>query len=106
LLPKLGAITMLLAAGTAAHYGQQPLPLTIATFAAAAGLLGALVNRWAALPAMLVATAGLLVVFVSFALSKSGVTWAQSAAMVTYGLTMLTSLMILVEQKGQGCELS
>jgi sugar phosphate permease len=106
LVPKLGALGTLLAAGGAVSYGDQPMLLTIATFAAAACLLGTFSNRWAALPAMLVATAGLLVVFATFAQSNTGVTWAQSAAMVNYGLTMLTTLMIFVEQKGEPCELS
>ena len=106
LIPKVGALGMMLAAGGALNYGDQPILLKIATFSAAACLLCTLANRWAALPAMLVATAGLLTVFVSFVQTNDGVTWAQSAAMVCYGLTMITSLMVLVEQKGQICELS
>jgi hypothetical protein len=45
-------------------------------------------------------------VFVSFVQNQDGVTWAQSAAMVTFGLTMITSLMILVEPEEELCELS
>ena len=106
LVPRIGALAMVLAAGGALSYGDQPILLKVATFSAAACLLGTLANRWAALPAMLVATVGLLTVFVSFVQSHSGVTWAQGAAMVTYGLTMITSLMILVEQKDEQCALS
>ncbi len=106
LVPRIGALGMMLAAGGAVSYGDQPLLLQIATFAAAACLLGTLVNRWAALPAMLVATAGLLAVFVSFVQSQDGVSWAQSVAMVTFGLAMITTLMILVEPEEELCELS
>jgi hypothetical protein len=48
---------------------------------------------------LVVATAGLLFVFVSFVRLKHSVTWDQSAAMVAYGLTMIGALMILVEKK-------
>jgi hypothetical protein len=106
LVPRIGALGMMLAAGGAVSYGDQPIVLQIATFSAAACLLGTLLNRWAALPAMLVATAGLLAVFVSFVQNQDGVTWAQSGAMVTFGLTMITSLMILVEPEEELCELS
>lgn len=106
LVPRIGALGMMLAAGGAVSYGDQPILLQIATFSAAACLLGTLTNRWAALPAMLVATAGLLAVFVSFVQSQDGVSWAQSGAMVTFGLTMITSLMILVEPEEELCELS
>lgn len=106
LMPKVGALGLMLAAGSALVYGDQPILLMIATFASAVCLLGTFATRWAALPAMLVATLGLLTVFASFVQSHDGVTWAQSAAMVTYGLTMITSLMILVEQRDGLCELS
>lgn len=106
LVPRFGAMAMMLAAGGALSQGEEPIVLVVATFLAAAFLLGTHVSGWAALPAMLVATAGLLTVFVSFVQSHDGVTWSQSAAMVTYGLAMITSLMILVEPKDEGCELS
>jgi sugar phosphate permease len=105
-VPKIGALVMLLAAASAMSYGHQPLLLQVAAFAAAACLLGTLVNRWAALPALLVATAGLLIVFASIVQRDDGVTWDQTVAMVTCGLAMITSLMILVEQKDNPCELS
>ncbi len=106
LIPKFGALAMLLAAGAAIVYDEQPIALQVATFAAAICLLGAFANRWAAGPALAVATAGLLTVFATFVRMHDGVTWTQSAGMVAYGLTMITSLMILVEHKGQLCESS
>ncbi|MGD9720153.1 MAG: MFS transporter [Pirellulales bacterium] len=106
LIPKLGTVGMMGAAGGALSYGDQPMLLQIATYSAAVILLLTLANRWAALLAILVATAGLLTVFVSLVQAGEGGTWAESAAMVTFGLTMITSLMILVERKDVRCELS
>ncbi|MBI5761116.1 MAG: MFS transporter [Planctomycetales bacterium] len=98
-MPKLGAIGMLIVASIAITYGDQPLALRLVTYASLIGLLGTFVSRWTAAPSLVVATAGLLFVFVSFVRLKTSVTWDQSAAMVAYGLTMITALMILVEKK-------
>jgi hypothetical protein len=35
---------------------------------------------------------------------SDGVTWDQAIAMVSYGLAMITTLMILVERKEIACE--
>jgi sugar phosphate permease len=104
LFPKLAAVALLLIAAVAVLRGGQPLALAIATAAAAVCLVGSFFARWAAAPGLIVAAAGVLTVFVSYARSSDGVTWEQAIAMVSYGLTMITSLMILVERKDQACE--
>jgi sugar phosphate permease len=104
MFPKLLAVALLGIAAVAVARGNQPLMLTIATAAAAICLLGSFSTRWAAVPGLIVAAAGVLVVFVSYAQRGHGVTWGQSIAMVSYGLTMVTTLMILVERKGHACE--
>jgi sugar phosphate permease len=106
LVPRIGAFGMMLAAGGALSQGEQSIVLKVATFVAAAFVLGTFASRRAALPAMLVASVGLVTVFASFVQSHDPVTWPQCAAMVTYGLAMITSLMILVEPKDEVCELS
>lgn len=103
--PKFASVVLLTLAAMASSYGQQPLALQVATYAAAALLLASFVNRWAALPAMGVAGVGVLVVFVLYLQSGAkAVSWHQVAAMVAYGLTLITGLMILVERKEPACE--
>lgn len=104
MFPKLAAVALLGIAAIAASRGSQPLPLTIATAAAAICLLGSFFTRWAAVPGLIVAAAGVLMVFASYVRMKDGVTWDQAIAMVSYGLTMIATLMILVERKDQACE--
>lgn len=104
MFPKLAAVALLGIAAVAASRGSQPLPLTMATAAAAICLLGTFFTRWAAVPGLIVAAAGVLIVFVSYVRMKDGVTWDQAMAMVCYGLTMIATLMILVERKDQACE--
>jgi hypothetical protein len=56
---------------------------------------------------MFVAAAGVLTVFILFVQSgEKTIAWHQVAAMVAYGLTMITTLMILVGRKGATCESS
>lgn len=105
-IPKLGAIAALAVASAAITYGDQPAALRIASYACVVCLVGTFVIRWAAVPALIVAAAGLMIVFVSYVRMNGGVTWDQSAAMVTYGLTMITSLMVLVERSPERCESS
>ncbi len=76
----------------------------IASYAAAAALVGTLVSRWAATPALVMGVVGLLAVFAAYVRDDSSVSWDQAAAMTTYGLTAIGALMILVERKGQSCE--
>jgi sugar phosphate permease len=102
--PKLGALLTLSAASAAVIAGQQPLVVQGASVAGALCLLGAFATRWAALPAMIISAVGLLAVFASYIGRHAGVTWDQSAAMVMYGLTIITALMILVEKQGEQCE--
>ncbi len=104
MFPKLAAVILLGIAAIAAGLGNQPLPLTIATAAAAIILLGSFFTRWVALPGLVAAAAGVLLVFVSYVRMSDGVTWDQAIAMVSYGLTLITTLMILVERKDQACE--
>jgi sugar phosphate permease len=102
--PKLAAIALLGLAAVAAGRGDQPQALTVATGAAALCLIGSFFTRWAAVPGLLVAAAGVLIVFVSYVRMSDGVTWDQAIAMVCYGLAMITTLMILVERKEPACE--
>jgi sugar phosphate permease len=103
IVPKLAAIATLLLAGMASVYGQQPLALQLATFAAAGCLLAALVNRWVSLAGMIVAATGVLTVFLFYAQTGGTVAWHQATALVAYGLSLILSLMILVERKGESC---
>jgi hypothetical protein len=98
-VPKVAGLLMLAVASAAITAGDQPLALRLATYAGTLGLLGTFVVPWPAFMALFVATAGLLVVFWSSTQSPGGVSWSHSAAMVAYGLTMITSLMVLVEKK-------
>lgn len=106
LVPKLGAIATMTAAGAAITSIEAPDFLRLATYASGACLAFTFFNRWAALPGMLVALTGLLTVFVSYVQMKDSATWVESTAMVAYGLTTIAALMILVEKKGQLCESS
>jgi MFS family permease len=101
--PKLASIGLLALASAAVSYGRQPAALQAASYAAAVLLLGAVFTRWTAVPGLLVSAVG-VVVFASYVQSGSGVTWSHAVAMVAYGLTMITTLMILVEHKGEPCE--
>ena len=105
--PKVASIVLLLLAGSAVGSGKQSLDslaLSIATIAAFFCMSGAFLTRWAAVPGLIVAAIGVLVVFVSYVRMNDGVTWNQAIAMVAYGLTMITTLMILVQRKDAACE--
>ena len=104
MFPKLTSVVLLAIAAIAAGRGSQPLALNIATAAAAIVLLGSFFTRWAAVPGLIVAAAGVLIVFVSYVRMSDGVTWDQAIAMVAYGLALITALMILVERKEEACE--
>jgi len=101
--PKLAAFATLLVAAAATYQGRQPLVLQIATVAAAACLLATFTSRWAAVPSLVVALTGVLTVFLLYAQVGGGVAWHQTAALAAYGLAIILSLMILVEQKSQVC---
>jgi hypothetical protein len=102
--PKFAAIVLSGLAAGAITFGQQPLLLQVATYAAAAVLAASFASRWAALPAMFVGAAGALWVFVLYVQSgEKAIAWHQVAAMVAYGLTLITGLMILVERKETAC---
>jgi hypothetical protein len=99
--PKIGAIIAIVVASVAISSADQPMVLRIATYAAGGCLLAALFIRWAALPALAVAAIGLLMVFSSYVRMSDGVTWQQATGMVAYGMTAITSLMILVEKQDE-----
>lgn len=104
-VPKLAAISTMIVAAAAITYGYPVNILHLVTYASVLCLLGTFVNRWCAVPSLIVAAAGVLIVFGWFVQSKSEVTWDQSTAMVAYGLTMIIAIMILVERKGmEACE--
>jgi sugar phosphate permease len=105
MFPKLAAVVLLGIAAASVGLGNQPLPLTVATAVGAILLLGSFFTRWVAVPGLIVAVAGVLLVFVSYVRLSDGVTWDQAIAMVAYGLALITTLMILVERKEQECEL-
>jgi sugar phosphate permease len=95
--PKIGALAAIALASIAIGWSDQPLLLQVATYLAGVCLLGAFFSRWAALPPLTIAATGLLMVFASYVRMSDGVTWQQATGMVAYGLTAITSLMILVE---------
>jgi sugar phosphate permease len=105
--PKIVTLAALIVAAAGLGHSQQPVALQAATWVAAAVLLGTIWSRWAALPAIGVAATGALTVFVLFVLSgRKTIGWDETAAIIAYGLTMITGLMILVEHKGEPCESS
>jgi hypothetical protein len=103
-VPKWAALVALVAASACVSHGDAPVAFVIASYAAAAALVGTLVTRWAALPALTMGLAGLLAVFAAYARHDNSVSWDQAAAMTTYALATIGALMILVERKGQQCE--
>ena len=105
-VPKLGGLAALLVAYVAIYRGGQPLALQVATIAAGACLLASFARNWAALPALVIAGIGVLAVFASYVRQTHDVTWDQTAAMVSYGLAIVMSLMVLVEIKDNACESS
>ena len=105
-VPKLAALAALMAAAVAIAYGDQPVVLQAATIAAAICLAATSKNRGAALVPFGVAAAGLLFVFASYAQGGSDLAWHQSAAMAAYAMTMICSLMILVDRGAKLCESS
>jgi sugar phosphate permease len=103
--PKLAAMAALAAAAAGNAFGGQPAALQAATIAAAICLLATFKNCWAALLPLGVATAGLLIVFMSYAERGGDLMWQEGIAMAGYALTMLCALMILVDRGAERCEL-
>lgn len=101
--PKLAALATLAIACFAIHQGHQPTELQWATYLGLIALTSAFVNRWFAVPGIVIAAAGVLTVFIGY-LGKSKITWDQTAAMVAFGLTIVAALMVLIEQKEKPCE--
>jgi sugar phosphate permease len=102
LVPKLGAMTLLVAAGAAVH-GREPAILAVVSYAAAALCIVTFANRWAAVPVLIAASIGLVTVFWTYVEAHSGITWEQRAAMTAYGLAMLAAMMIFIERKEETC---
>lgn len=105
-VPKMGAMAALLAAGAALRFGGHPLALQVLTVAAIGSDLASFTSRVAAAAALAIAAVGLLSVFIRYVRGASDVTWPESAAMVAFGLALITTLMILVERGGEAtvCE--
>jgi sugar phosphate permease len=103
-VPKLAALAMLMIAAGSGVYGEQPFALTTVTIAAAICLAATFVSRWAAVPILGVAAAGLLVVFATY-VRTGDVAWHICFAMAGYALTMICALMILVDRGAERCEL-
>jgi sugar phosphate permease len=106
LVPKSFAIASLGLAGAAAGWAGEPAALRVAAIAAVGCLIGTLVTRWAAVPALAIAAASLIYVFASYVQGTSAVSWQLNVAAVSYGLAMISTVMILVEREGQLCESS
>jgi sugar phosphate permease len=104
-VPKLAALATLSAAAVANAYSHQPVLLQAATIAAAICLVATFMKRCAAFVPLVVAAAGLLLVFASYA-RGGDLNWHQSVAMAAYALTMICSLMILVDREVTLCESS
>ncbi len=104
LVPKLGGILTLAAACGAVAVADQPIALPVATAAGVACMGASFFRRWAAVGALVVAAAGLVLVFAAFVQSSAGVTWDQATAMIAYGLALIAAVMILVERKVEECE--
>jgi sugar phosphate permease len=103
--PKLAGIVTLGAASVALYYGQHPVFLNVVTVIGLVCLFGTFMNRWLAAPAFGAALAGVLIVFLSLIQSRSGATWPQSLGLVSFGLTAVLTLMILVEQRHETSEI-
>jgi sugar phosphate permease len=106
LLPKLTAILAIGLAGAALGWAGQSMVFTVAAIAAAGCLVGTLVSRWAAVPALIVSAASLVYVFASYIQGTIAAGWESTVAIISAGLAMISTVMILVEQKGQLCESS
>jgi sugar phosphate permease len=100
IVPKVLAIVTLLGAGVAVTHSHQAAWLQVATYAAAALLVGVLLFRLAAVPALVISLVGPLVIYLQM---KKEVPWDQAAAMLAFGLTSVACLMVLVEKKGESC---
>ena len=105
-VPKVASVGLLGIAGVAVAYGGQPVVLQAATFVTTACLLATFLTRGAAIPGLVVSFVGLLYVFISFAFGTSQVTGHESAAMVAYGLAIISTVMVLVERDSEICESS
>jgi sugar phosphate permease len=96
--PKLAAVVLLGMAGAAAAVSDYPIAVPLAAGIGVVCLAGSFSNRWAAAPGLIAAAAGLLAVFHSN-LQAANVSWDRSVVMVTFGLTMIASLMVLVARQ-------
>lgn len=99
IVPKLGAVTSLVAAAVAVMNSGPSTTVLAITLAAAVLVICSLTSRAAALPALATVIAALLAVFADYARSTDGITWPQTIAMVAFGLATIATLMIFVERK-------
>jgi sugar phosphate permease len=105
-VPKLAALAMLAVAGVMAGFLEQPAALVVMTFVAAGCVLGSIFTRWAVVPGLVIAAAGLFYMFASDVQSNAAATWQSRVALMAYGLAILSALMVLVEREDESCELS
>ncbi|HVJ88088.1 MAG TPA: MFS transporter [Caulifigura sp.] len=96
-VPRLGGIGTLTAAGVALSYGQQPMILAILTIAAWVCLFGTFARRWLACPALATAVVGVVTIFLGMVQKQTGATWPDGLGLLSFGLTVILTLMILVE---------
>jgi hypothetical protein len=102
-VPKVGALAALVVAGVISAYGAQHTSVQMMTWAAALCVTGALVHRSLALPAMALTLGALLATFVLYLRGGEAMTWSEAASMLAFGMAMIFTLMILVEQKDESC---
>jgi sugar phosphate permease len=106
IVPKLAAMISLGLASAATAAAGQPTALPAAAILAAGCIVGTLVTRWAAVLALAIAMASLMYLFGASIQGTSDVSWQLSTALVSYGLTIICTVMILVEHQRQPCESS
>jgi sugar phosphate permease len=105
-VPRIIAFAAMAAAGALLlRDGQLPV-LAWAACVAAACLLATGVTRWAAGPALVVATLGLAAIFVTHVMSKADLGWQQTTSVLGFGLAAVAAVMILIEGSGDRCESS
>jgi MFS family permease len=85
--------------------GQLPV-LSWTAGIASLCLLATKLNRWAAGAGLAVALLGPVMVFVANIASTANPNWQQTAAVLCFGLTAVTAVMILIEGQGDQCESS
>jgi MFS family permease len=102
-VPKLAAVATLVVAAMMNSILGQPVALVAATLAGAACAIGSIFTRRAAVPGLVIAAAGLIYVFASYAQGTTAATWQLRTAWMAYSLAIVSTLMILVEPEAEPC---